>query len=159
MIAALSWVVTMIVSFAASLTLSARAPQSDTSALAAAVAQADEQFCQAVFDRHVERFRSFIAENATFDGGTGEEERGRDAIQKAWSVYFVPGGATIRWKADRVEVLPPGDYGYTSGRYERQGKGADGKMTTMRGSYLTVWRKQKDGAWRVVYDTGSPTGN
>ena len=53
MISALSWVVTMIVSFAASLTLSARAPQGDTSALAAAVAQADEQFCQAVIDRNV----------------------------------------------------------------------------------------------------------
>jgi ketosteroid isomerase-like protein len=30
-----------------------------------------------------------------------------------------------------------------------------GGQTTRRGQYLTVWRKQADGAWKVVYDSGS----
>ena len=24
-----------------------------------------------------------------------------------------------------------------------------------RGEYLTVWRKQRDGSWKVIFDTGS----
>lgn len=155
MMSVLSWVVTTVVSLAALLALFAPAPAHDTSELAAAITKADEQFCQAVADRNVERFRSFIAENATFNGGTEEDEHGRDAIQKAWSVYFEPGGSTLTWKPEKAEVLPAGEVGYTVGRWERRSKGPDGRMTPMRGNYLTVWRKQRDGAWRIVYDTGS----
>ena len=31
----------------------------------------------------------------------------------------------------------------------------DGKPTVSRGKYITVWRKGKDGAWKVVADLGN----
>jgi len=32
---------------------------------------------------------------------------------------------------------------------------AGGQPAVTRGNYLTVWRKQADGAWRISFDTGS----
>jgi len=133
------------------------APQSVRARDAKAIADvrhADEAFCQAVVDRDVDRFRSFIADEATFGDGTPNQERGRDAIVKAWAVYFQPDGATLTWKPIEVEVLASGDLGFTVGTYERRGTDLHGKPSISRGNYLTVWRRQPDGSWNAVFDTG-----
>jgi hypothetical protein len=31
-------------------------------------------------------------------------------------------------------------------------KGADGKLASEKGKYVTVWKKQKDGTWRAIQD-------
>jgi len=122
-------------------------------AAVAAIMKADADFNQAVADRNVNRFLSFIAEGATFNGGTPGEIRGRDAIAKDWAPFFEPSGPRLTWKPTKAEVLGAGDLGYSVGASEF--RKAAGSQTASRANYLTVWRKQADGAWRVVYDTGS----
>ena len=122
-------------------------------AAVAAIMKADADFNQAVADRNVNRFLSFIAEGATFNGGTPGEIRGRDAIAKDWAPFFEPAGPRLTWKPTKAEVLGAGDLGYSVGASEF--RTAAGSQTVGRANYLTVWRKQADGAWRVVYDTGS----
>ncbi|HEY7170475.1 MAG TPA: hypothetical protein VH417_06475 [Vicinamibacterales bacterium] len=34
-------------------------------------------------------------------------------------------------------------------------RGADGKVTERQTQYITVWKKQNDGSWKVIFDTGS----
>src|SRR5258708_1911866 len=41
---------------------------------------------------------------------------------------------------------------YWRGRYDVAFRGARGKTVKDRGKYLGVWRKQSDGAWRVMAD-------
>ena len=123
-------------------------------AAVAAIMKADADFNQAVADRNVNRFLSFIAEGATFNGGTPGEIRGRDAIAKDWAPFFEPAGPRLTWKPTKAEVLGAGDLGYSVGASEFRTT-AGTQTTARRGNYLTVWRKQADGAWRVVYDTGS----
>ena len=120
----------------------------------AAIMKADADFNQAVADRNLTRFLSFIAEGATFNGGTPDEIRGHDAIAKDWAPFFEPMGPRLTWAPTKAEVLGAGDLGYSVGTSEFRST-ADGKTTVRRGNYLTVWRKQADGAWRVVYDSGS----
>jgi ketosteroid isomerase-like protein len=127
----------------------------DRKAAEAAIIKADEDFCQATIDRDVKRFRSLIADDATFGGGTPGQLRGQDAIVKAWAPFFEAGGPTLTWKPTKAEVLVGADVGYSVGTSVRTAKGADGKVTTSRGNYLTVWRKQSDGSWKAVFDTGS----
>jgi ketosteroid isomerase-like protein len=98
------------------------------------------------------RFLSFVADDAAFDSADG---RGRDAVRKAWTAFFEPGGPALRWTPTRTEALVAGDVGYTIGTWERHAKDARGNDVVRRGQYLTVWRKQKDGAWRAEFDTGS----
>ena len=45
-----------------------------------------------------------------------------------------------------------GTLGYTWGRYRVEA----GDSITGRGRYLTVWRRQPDGSWKVDADIGSP---
>jgi ketosteroid isomerase-like protein len=120
----------------------------------AAIIKADEAFCQATIDHDVDRFRSLVANEATFAGGTAGQTRGIEAIVKSWMPFLQPGGPTLTWKPTRAEVLAGADVGYTVGTWERRAKAADGQTSVAHGQYLTVWRRQSDGTWKAVFDTG-----
>jgi ketosteroid isomerase-like protein len=103
----------MLCLIAGGMRLSAQKP--DIPAARAAIMKADEDFNQSVADRNKERFLSLIADAATFGGGTGNEQKGKDAIWKGWSVFFDPKGPTLTWHPSKAEVLAGGDVGYTTG--------------------------------------------
>jgi ketosteroid isomerase-like protein len=65
-------------------------------------------------------------------------------------------GFKITWEPTKAEFLGPGDVGYAVGRYEVTLAGDDGKPQVSKGSYLTTWKQQKDGSWKVISDIGSP---
>jgi ketosteroid isomerase-like protein len=117
-----------------------------------AMLKADRDFNRAMAAHDMERFLSFVSETAAFDSAEG---RGRDAVKKAWAPFFEQGGPTISWAPARAESLVAGDVGYTIGTWERHVKDARGNPIVRHGEYLTVWRKEKDGAWRATFDTGS----
>ena len=133
---------------------SARAQQVDQTA-AATIMKADTDFNQAVADRDLKRFLSFVGDPTTFNGGMSDEIHSRDAVAKDWAPYFEANGPRLAWKPTKGEILGHGDLGYTVGSWERRAVAAGGQITVTRGNYLTVWRKQADGAWRVSFDTGS----
>lgn len=119
------------------------------------IMRADAGFAAAVASRNREQFLSFVAETTTFNGGTPGEVHGRDAVMKDWADFFVPDGPTLSWAPTHGEVIGAGDLGYTVGNATFRGKSADGTMVERHSTYLTVWRKQRDGRWMVVFDTGS----
>jgi ketosteroid isomerase-like protein len=127
----------------------------DIQAETAAIMRADRDFNQAVADKSRERFLSFIAETAVFNGGTPDEWRGHAAIYQGWSRFFEKDGPTLTWQPTRADVLVGGDVGVSIGSWIRRGKTPDGKATETRGQYVTTWLKQKDGSWKVVFDIGS----
>ena len=118
----------------------------------AAMMKADRDFNQTAADRDIKRFLAFVADDAKFDSAEGV---GKDAVQKAWAPFFEPNGPTIAWQPAKANALVAGDVGYTVGTWERHAKDPRGNDVVRRGQYLTVWRKQKDGVWRVTFDTGS----
>ncbi len=135
--------------------LHAQTPATPHAAEAAAIMKADTAFAASVAARDRTRFLSFIADVTTFNGGTAGETHGRDAVMKEWSDFFDPAGPTLSWVPTKAEVVGGGDLGYSTGRSLLKGKDANGAPIERRSEYLTVWRRQKDGSWRVVFDTGS----
>jgi ketosteroid isomerase-like protein len=123
----------------------------DIKAAQTAIMKADEDFNQSVADRNREKFLALIADQVTFGGGTPNEQKGKDEIWKAWSAFFDPKGPTLTWHPSKAEVLAGGDVGYTTGFSERRAPNG----TVNKGNYLTVWKKQKDGSWKAIFDTGS----
>ena len=127
----------------------------DLPGTAAEIVKADTDFAKSVADKNRERFLSLIADAATFNGGSPNELKGRDAIMKGWNDFFTADGPTLTWAPTKGEVIGAGDIGYTTGRSVLRSKGADGKPTERIGQYVTVWKKQSDGSWKVIFDTGS----
>ncbi len=106
--------------------------------------------------KDVEAFLSLWAEDAaTFSPGDPVAV-GREKVREEWGPLLRDPGASLTWEPDRVEASQSGDLGYTYGRYESRRTGADGKRVVRTGKYVTIWRKEKDGRWRVVLDIGSP---
>ena len=149
LLASLIWVI------AASVAIGAQAPAPNLQAEASEIVKSDAAFAQSVADKNREKFLSFIAEVTTFNGGTPRELRGRDAVMKGWADFFAADGPTLTWKPIKGEVFGAGDVGYTTGRSVLRQKGPDGKVTEQRGQYVTIWRKQPDGSWKAIFDTGS----
>jgi ketosteroid isomerase-like protein len=60
----------------------------------------------------------------------------------------------LTWKTTKADVSSSGDLGYTYGTYEFKAGGEAGN--TESGNYMRIWRKQRDGKWRVVLDLLNP---
>lgn len=75
-----------------------------------------------------------------------------DAIRKqpAWAE-----GTTLSWTPVKAEMSASGDLGYTYGNYVFTAKNKEGKPVTSYGKYTSIWKKQKDGQWKVVVDMGN----
>jgi ketosteroid isomerase-like protein len=63
----------------------------------------------------------------------------------------------LTWHPIKADVSKSGDMGYTFGNWQRIDKASDGKDTTSYGVYVTIWKKQKDGKWKYVFDGGNDT--
>jgi ketosteroid isomerase-like protein len=63
----------------------------------------------------------------------------------------------LTWWPVYVEVAASGDLGYTTGPYVLRETGSGQRGETQTGYYVTVWRRQADGAWKVVADLGATT--
>jgi ketosteroid isomerase-like protein len=62
-------------------------------------------------------------------------------------------GAQLAWSPDVAEVSDGGDMGYTIGSFDLTVDDADGEPLTRTGKYVTIWKRQDDGSWKVVADT------
>ncbi len=112
-------------------------------------------FSKAAERRDLDAFVAFIDDDARFAGSTGVR-RGPVEIAAAWNVFFEGDGPSIRWRPRFVEVLQDGKLALTRGPYRMLDKDAEGNRVELWGTFNSVWRKQPDGSWRVVFDAGSP---
>ena len=111
-------------------------------------------FSQAVENRDMDAFRSFIDADARFVSNS--VLRGVDDIAAAWSYFFGEDSPTIKWRPQIVEVLENGTLALSRGPYRVTSRDADGMAVEEWGTFNSVWRLNDDGQWRVVLDAGSP---
>ncbi|MCP4299750.1 MAG: DUF4440 domain-containing protein [Gammaproteobacteria bacterium] len=110
-------------------------------------------FSQSVENKDIDSFRSFIDIDARFVGSS--VDRGPDEISAAWRVFFSDDGPVIKWRPQIVEVLEEGALALTRGPYRMITKDPDGNAVEHWGTFNSIWRKNADGEWRVVFDAGN----
>ncbi len=59
---------------------------------------------------------------------------------------------TLNWQPHNAFVSQSADLGYTYGVYALHPKYAD---TVLYGTYVSIWKKQEDGKWKFVLDSGN----
>jgi ketosteroid isomerase-like protein len=67
-----------------------------------------------------------------------------------------PVGAVLVWTPLQADVSRSRDLGYTFGTYELRIPGTNGPPTVRHGKYVSIWKRQADGSWKIVVDTGNP---
>jgi ketosteroid isomerase-like protein len=117
---------------------------------------AEVSFSRAAERRDLGSFTSLIDEEARFV--TGSVLRGPDAITSAWASYFEPDGPEIRWRPAIVEVVADGTLALSRGPYRIRAQDAQGTSTEAWGTFNSVWRRQPDGEWKVLFDAGGDHG-
>lgn len=120
--------------------------------------QADRAFAAAVAEGGTDAWVTWFAEDgAQIQPGSGEI-RGRDAIRELMAGLDDP-NFSLAWEPRRADIAASGDLGWTTGSYVSKGIGVDGQPRQAQGRYVTIWRKQPDGSWKVVMDLGNPTSS
>ena len=56
----------------------------------------------------------------------------------------------LTWEPRGGDVAASGDLGYTYGVYEMKDS-----ANTQKGTYVTIWKKQPNGKWKFVLDSGN----
>jgi ketosteroid isomerase-like protein len=77
--------------------------------------------------------------------------KGSKAIGKFYSGDFFK-NARAFWKPDFVDISNDGTMAYSYGRYRWEITDGSGKLIELRGVFHTVWKRQKDGSWKYVWD-------
>ncbi len=122
----------------------------DLEAVKAALMEADRTWSKTAGDAAA--FVAFTAEGAHFLNPEAPEAVGKEQIGEAVSKMFSAPGLELQWRASSAEVSGSGDLGYTLGTFELTVNDAEGNPVTREGKYVTIWRKQMDGSWKVVAD-------
>lgn len=110
-------------------------------------------FSLAAEARDAGRFASFIDPDARFVGNF--VLHGPEAIVEAWQVFLSADGPSIKWRPQFVEVLEDGTLALTRGPYRVISTDESGNRKESWGTFNSVWRKQADGEWKVVFDAGN----
>ena len=114
----------------------------------AEVFAAERAFARSMAERDFAAFGRYVADDTVFFSGT-TAQRGRDAVLAAWQPLFEGPTAPFSWEPDQVEVLASLELALSTGLV----KNPQGVVTAR---FNSIWQRQADGRWLVVFDKGSP---
>jgi ketosteroid isomerase-like protein len=113
----------------------------------------EAKFAKDVAVRGGAAFADWFAPDGVTLGNGASPVVGKVAILK--STTWTPQQYQLTWTPTDAAMGPSGDMGYTWGHFEGHSKDANGNPVTTSGRYITIWRKQADGSWKVALDAGA----
>src|ERR1019366_8506261 len=96
------------------------------------------------------KFASYYADDATLMMPNEPILHGASNAKAAVGPMMQDQNFAFSFQGDKVEVS--GDLAYTQGTYSMTMTDQKGIPATDKGKYLTVWKKQADGSWKVIED-------
>jgi ketosteroid isomerase-like protein len=114
-----------------------------------AIVDAEWAFAQTSKETNtVNAFVSHLSPTATFLI-QGEEVNGRESWKSR-----EPDNSLLYWYPVYADISSSEDFGYTTGPYSYYSDRKD-TVPAFRGYYSTVWAKEANGEWKVLFDLGS----
>lgn len=95
-------------------------------------------------------FLDYMSEDARLHRNGIFPLAGKDSIR----TYFSGKAMRLSWEPLKADVSRSDDLGYTYGSYELKEEAAS--AATEKGYYVRVWKRNKEGRWKVVLDTTNP---
>ncbi len=113
----------------------------------------EARFAKDTLERGGAGFASWFAADGVALGNGTAPVIGQVAIAKSanWSAKDYQ----LTCTPTDAQMGPSGDMGYTWGHFEGRSKDSSGNPVLTSGRYMTIWRKEPDGSWKVVLDAGA----
>lgn len=122
-------------------------PAADRATLQQQVADTERAFAATMARRDHAAFTAFLADETVWF--TPRPVRGKAAVAADWRRFYEAPQAPFSWEPAEVEVLESGTLALSSGPV----RDPAGRPI---GTYTSVWRLEKPGVWKVVFDKGCP---
>ncbi len=116
-----------------------------------AILKSEQDFAEMVATQGVAEAFAFYADDSAVIQRRDGLIRGKEAIRKHYMDWPYT-QVVLKWKPDFVYVSASGDLGYTYGNYFFTGIDSTGQVIKDAGVFHTVWKRQKDGTWKYVWD-------
>ncbi len=98
-------------------------------------------------------FAAYLAPDAvTVNNGT-PVVHGLEAVLAGFDGWSE--GTELLWRPVAADIAASGDLGFTRGDWTARVPGEDGAVSESTGRYLSIWKRQADGAWKVILDFGN----
>jgi len=114
----------------------------------------EAEFMRAAAEHGSTGYMSYYADDAVEVPNIAVIIRGKVNIAKTMG-FLDDESNRLSWTPVGADISASGDLGYTYGTYEFRSVGKDGKAVVENGKYTSIWKKQKDGSWKVVLDMGN----
>lgn len=111
-------------------------------------------FAQSVADHDAAAFAAHLHPGAVFGAKSPQPQRGRDEIARAWKGIVEGKRTKLSWYPTMVAIGGEGDIAYSSGPALYESLAPDAKQQYSIGGFQSVWHKDADGVWRVLFDDG-----
>jgi ketosteroid isomerase-like protein len=113
----------------------------------------EAKFARATAEGGGKAFASWFASDAVSLSNRQPPEQGHDVI--AGHATWSPQDYQLQWTPDGGQMGPSGDMGYTWGHYSGHSRDKAGAPIVTTGRYITVWKRQPDGTWKVILDASN----
>ena len=111
---------------------------------------------QAFAAKDVNKIAAFYADDASGLYPDSPVLNGVPAIMASWKPMLADKNFSVTWASDKVEIAKSGDLGYSQGSLtQTMTDPKTKKVLTVKGKYVTVFKKQADGGWKAVADIGN----
>jgi uncharacterized protein (TIGR02246 family) len=96
-----------------------------------------------------------FAEDGVWLVGGGKVFKGRQQIAERLKPWMQSLGRGVKVTVTTVDVWLDGETAFETGKYVYKYQ-SKGKPVSDEGKYVAVWKRQKDGSWKLAMDMGVP---
>jgi uncharacterized protein (TIGR02246 family) len=120
-----------------------------------AIRAAEAEMVKAVAALDAAKVASFYTDDVIGLSADAPVVQGKENKQKEFETILTD-KAEVTWAPVKVEVARSGDLAYSWGKGKVSMKDKKGKVTETTVKYVSVWKKQADGGWKIAIDTMIP---
>ena len=120
-----------------------------------AIEKGNAQWSEGWFKRDAKMVSLIFAEDGVQLTLSGKVVKGRQQIMERLKTAMDGADPGVKVTVTTVNVWVDGDIAYEAGKYKYEYV-EKGKPGVDEGRYVTAWKKQKDGSWKLVMDMPVP---
>jgi uncharacterized protein (TIGR02246 family) len=98
---------------------------------------------------------SLFANDGVLLGRNGKFFKGPQQILERQKTVMEAAGKGVKCTVTTVDLWLDGDTAYETGKYSYKYQ-EKGQPVTEEGRYVTTWKRQSDGSWKIIVDMGLP---